>query len=336
MKKLEFLIKDIGISDSPAFLEATDKELLVLMALREGEGEVMDEQICESLSISEARLHSAIEFWLRAGVIGNKNIVGEGEHGNRLIEEFDERFDPEDLDDMPLSDTAATVKELSLGELYADLAKLMGVAELSHMDVSRVAAMIKRYGVEEEYIMNLAAHMKQKGRLSVHMLGIRVKALVAKDVCTVDELNNYIASEEQERSAKYAEYRRVLGIYNRALGDSERELLDKWSDKFCFGAEIVKKAYDFAVIATGNRSFAYMDVLLTDWHSCGCRTVEECVARHEAERVRKASEREEHREAERAPRKQKKAPAPRFGNFDPEEVMKRALERTYASDESEE
>ena len=334
MSRLELSILDSRAIDTDAFLDASDRELRVLVALRELGGDASVDQLCRICSVSEARLAAAIAFWTRAGVIAEKRITDEGEFGNRIIEEFEERPLAEDLDELGSRELAEEIRKGSLRSLFEEIAALMGKSELSYMEMNRIAAMISQYKLDDEYLAMLAAHMAERNMLTVNRLCLKVKGLINNEICCVDALIPYLASEEEVRSSKYIEYRNVLGIYNRALGESERSLIDKWTGEFCFGTEIVKKAYDYSVMATGNRSLPYMDKLLSDWHANGCTTLDACTKRHDLERTRMLNERTDGRTDNVAPRRERKNTTPRFGDFDPEEVMKRALERTYASEGS--
>ena len=334
MSKLEFCVNDTLVIENKFFSDATADELRVLLSLRELGGAADADEVCRICSISVPRLKAALSFWETAGVISPLKIMAEGEFGNRVITEFEENPLSDELDDMTGAELAEEIRDEGLRVLFEEISGLMGKPELSYMEMNRIAAMISQYKINDEYIALIAAHLAEKNMLSIHRLTLKVRELIKRDICTPDELGAYISDEEEQKSSKYSEYRRALGIYNRTLSESEVALLDKWTDTYFFGVEIVKKAYDYAVMSTGSRSFSYMDALLSDWNSVGCKTVAECEKRHESERARLMSERAEAKSEVDRIRRESKKQTPRFGDFDPEEVMKRALERTYADESS--
>lgn len=336
MSKLEFCVNDASAIENPYFLEAGECELRVLLALRELGGIADCDELCEICAISMPRLKSALAFLEAAKLISPLRIAAEGEFGNRVINEFEENVLSDELDDMTGSEIADEIRNGNLRGLFEEISRFMGKPQLSYMEMNRIAAMIAQYKITEGYLAELAAHLADRKMLTVNRLMLKVRDLIKRNVCTDEEIRAYISSEEEQKTSKYSEHRRALGIYNRALSESEIALLDKWCDEYIFGIEIIKKAYDFAVMATGNRSMTYMDVLLSDWHAAGCKTAAECAERHEVERVRLANERAEAKNNVQPIRREKKNATPRFGDFDPEEVMKRALERTYSCVDSSE
>ena len=72
--------------------------------------------------------------------------------------------------------------------------------------------------------------------------------------------------------------------------------------------------------------------LLTRWYESGCRTVAECRARFEADEEEKKREREKERRAKKTEAK----PHDTYSDFDPEEALRLALERSFGSDDDEE
>ena len=70
-----------------------------------------------------------------------------------------------------------------------------------------------------------------------------------------------------------------------------------------------------------------MDALLADWHTNGCKTLLDCEQRYEAAKPEVSAEAQK-KAADAQPKKQAK-PKERFGDFDPEEAMRRAIERSF-------
>ena len=71
--------------------------------------------------------------------------------------------------------------------------------------------------------------------------------------------------------------------------------------------------------------------MLSDWHSEGCISVSDCRSRSERARSERAAAGSGERAGVKKPSSTKKA-TPRFGDFDPEEALKRALSRSFPSE----
>lgn len=333
MTKYKFLKKP---SETDEFSEASVHELRVLVALYESRGELDEAAFVERTGTSRARLTSALALWQESGVIAER---GENEPecetsfwGSRITDEFPERTVPGELEEESATDIARTIRNNKLASLFDECAAMMHKTMLTPAEIRRLSELSSQYELTEEYIAMLAAHLAGENMLSVGILVKRAMTLVGHGVANVEALADYISQKEKERS-EFAEYRRVFGIYNRSLTKSEREYIEKWSREYAFGTEIVGMAYDITVMNTSKLSFAYMDKLLADWHSAGCKTLADCEKRYDEHHRELEAEAEAKRAKTDARRgTEKKKPAPRFGDFDPEEAFRLALSRSFASD----
>lgn len=321
-------------TETEEFAEASVHELRVLVALYESEGVLDEEKLLAASGVSRARMSAALALWEESGVIAE---VGEDEtaisvsfFGSKLSEEFPERVVLGELEEESGVEIAKTIRNNKLAALFDECAALMHKSMLTPAEIRRLSELSSQYGLSEEYILTLAAHLSEENMLSVGILVKRAITLVGQGVGSVDALVDYIADRERER-ADFAEYRRIFGIYNRSLSKKEREYLERWSTEYAYGTEIVGMAYDIAVMNTAKLSFSYMDKLLSDWHGAGCKTLAECEQRYEQRKRELDEEAEKKRERTAARRPEKKKSTPRFGDFDPEEAFRLALSRSFES-----
>lgn len=334
MTKYRYAFTDKKISSLVEFSEASAGELKVFLSLLDLGGEGSVEELCSLSGQSASRVKAAIALWEEAGAI---RALGEDEptlpYGNKITEEFAASSALYDDPEMRQKEIAGVIRDSRLKELFEEIAALLGKPMLSPSEIRILAELSSQYGLSDEYIAMLAAHLSGKGALTVRALSRRAIKLSADGVNTADELKTYL-TESEARSSAFYELRRVMGIFDRALAPTERAYFDKWSGQFGFGAEIVGMAYDISVMNTGKRSFQYMDTLLTDWKNNGCKTLSDCEGRYEA--ARPAISAEAQKKAESASPKKAAKPKERFGDFDPEEAMKRAIERSFGKKTEEE
>ena len=83
--------------------------------------------------------------------------------------------------------------------------------------------------------------------------------------------------------------------------------------------------------ATGKLSLKYMDKIISDWHDAGAKTLEECEVRLREGKAELVSKEESDGGRNRSRKKTVKS-AQRHGDFDPEEALRRALERSFFDD----
>jgi DNA replication protein DnaD len=70
-----------------------------------------------------------------------------------------------------------------------------------------------------------------------------------------------------------------------------------------------------------------MDKILTDWSEAGCKSTDECRRRFEESKAERAKNFVGSKKATREAKRR----TPRYGDFDPNEAFKRALERSYGN-----
>lgn len=300
----------------PEFSEASREELRVLLALMSKDGEVTLGELARLASVGEARCKSCIAFWQGADVIRHRDDKP------FVTEEFEGRLYSGELLEMEAKEVAKTIRDKALSDLFYDIAKVLEKPELSPMEVKRITQLTSQYGLSAEYIATLCAYLSEKGEVTVNALVSRGVKLAENGVDTVAALEEYIAY-----CVELQEIRKALGIYNRKLSPTEEKYIKKWSYDYGYGALIIGEAYDITVVSTNKVSFPYMDKILEDWHECGCKTLEECKVRNEET---KSQLRLEYESKTNDGKKSDKKKAPRYGDFDPEEALKRALNRSFA------
>jgi len=313
-----------SFSSFEEFIDASAEELRVLLVLIEKSGKAELSDLAALAGVSQARCKSCIALWESMGVIERaKDTLGEPV----IIEEFEERLSENELYEVSGKELAQSIRDNKLADLFYEIAALLGKHELTPMEGSGVRRLSVQYDLSSEYIVSLAGYGADREKLSVDRLVRRGMKLAGEGVETVQELEQYIADKGRE-NAEINAYHRLLGIEGRKFSPSEAEYLRKWIYDYGFGEQIIEKAYDLSALNTGKVKFQYMDTLLEDWHLTGCKTIPECVARSEivlAKLKAQMNEKNPKKSMAKAPKKNL-----RYGDFDPEEALKRALNRSFS------
>lgn len=323
MTDFSYAVTPLRLSGNPALTEASKEELRALLVLIELGGRVeCVADMAKAAGISEARCKSALAFWEESGVI----TAREGDNP-AIIEEFEEKLRPGEIDEVESVKVAESIRKEGLALMLEECAKQLGQACLSNADVKSLTALHTQYGLAPEFVAILASYLSQKGALKVRRLCNDAIKLAGENIDTVEALERYIDEKEKTSGIEW-EFRRLLGIYGRNLTPSEKGYFKKWSEEYGYSVAIVGEAFDIAVMNTKDSKgdLRYMDSVLTDWHSAGCKTLSECQARSSA---RKYSD----KSAEPKKRQKTDAPTPRYGNFDVNDAFKKALERSYGENE---
>ena len=312
-----------ALTTSDAVKTASLEELRTLISVIAHEGEDTSiEKIAKDLGVMRSRVAAALALFTEDGIITESAPVCEKP---TITEEFEGRLRYGELLEVRSLDAAKTIHDEDLASLIDELTRLMKRHSLSSDEVKMITALVNQYGLSPEFILLLSAHIASTSKLAPAKLRDEAIKLSQKEVTTLEELEKYIETASAENDT-HREFRRILGIYGRALSPSEKKMFTRWGLEFGFGTAIVSEAYDMAALYAKG-SMKYMDKVLTAWHEAGCKTVAECKAQSE-------SHKNENAPASEKKTSRKKEEPKRYGDFDVNEAFERALLRSYGEEAS--
>ena len=319
MSEYTFKVNLDGITALDCFNEASKDELKVLLAIKSLEDEPFSaESLSAALGLSAARIKAAITLFEESSVLIKRDdgILAEVEY------EFEQKKEPKTNDSRT---AASSLRKSDLQDLIPDMENLLEKT-LVVREIERINSLVIDKGLSPEYILTLSSYLKTKRNpLTVEAIVREANKLVGKNIDNLEELEIYVKEKEAEVAGEM-EMRRLLGIHSRALAPSERGFFKKWLHDFGYSSVIIGEAYDITVSATGKLSMSYMDSILTGWHEAGCRTLDECRARvniRKQERTKKANN------SSQKSKKSTEAETPKYADFNSEDALMRALERSY-------
>lgn len=144
-----------------------------------------------------------------------------------------------------------------------------------------IIGMVDHLSLSPEYIMLLFAHAKNMGKDSIRYIEKMALSLFDRGILTYAELIEEVSAKEA--AAEMETYvRKLFGLGRRALIDSEREMIDRWTNEFKMSREMISKAYEITVSKTNEASFPYMNAIIENWHKAGYGTVDEVLSAEEA------------------------------------------------------
>lgn len=318
MNKLCYVTDLTDIANNECFKDASAGELRVLLVLAEYSKRPIDiDRLAELAGVSLARTKSAVSLFEAAGL-----ILPEDSFAAVKIE-FGEC-----KTDISAKEVARDIRNEELADLIDECTALMGVGSLVTEDIKVITALATDTVLTPEYIVTLLAFLKSTAgetkKITAKKLRAEAQKLLARDIDTLEALEAYIKDKSCEFKDEW-EYRRILQLWGRAFSRTEREYVKKWAHVYAFSTAIVAEAYEIAILKTQKLSFPYMDTLLTDWYTVGCKTVEECRARASQTSAMIKND----TKAKKGGRKTKEADVPKYSNFDAEEAMQRAIERSF-------
>ena len=315
-----------GISDRDSFADASKEELRVLITLISQNGKFNDAEELALLSrTSRARAISSLAFWEDSGTIFE---TAEPCNDTAITEEYESDEDAE----MSAAEVAHSIKKRGLASLLSEIARLMDRPMLSTSETKKIVNTYTDCALSEEYIITLAAFLKEGNKLTVMRLVADAERLVKKGIDCVEDLEIYLSKRSKLSDAEW-HYKRLVGIYERALSPAESETAEKWYCTFGYSDEIIGLAFSITTTRKNKLEVPYMDAILTSWHESGCKTLEECEAASRKFSAEWQAENLKDDTQTQATSRRKQKEKPRYGDFNVNDAFAKALERSYGSDD---
>ena len=305
---------------SSTFAEATRDELKVLFAILSAEGKpVSDDTLSKIAGTSAARTRAAIALFLECEVITRES------QDNRLAE-VEYEFEPSEKCEATAKEIAKSIRDENLYEMQAECESILNKT-LSTYEIGELTKLHTEKGLSTEYVLTLATYVAEiRKRPTVASICRLATQLIKKEIDTLEELEQYIIDKNNEVSGEM-EIRRIFGIKERSTAPSERKFFSRWVNDFGYSAPIITEAYDICIHYTGALNYNYIDATLEAWHNAGCKTLEECRTQAELHRIEAAK----NAKSKKKPAT-KQADVPKYADFNSEDALMRALERSYGSD----
>lgn len=322
----------LNLTRSECFAEATKEELRVLLALIEADFNYSDEtELAKVAKTTKSRVISALALFESEGVIKERTEKTDSYPENEIVYEFKSS----EAETRGSCEVACDIRDEGLAALISECTAILNKATLQTGDVKQLVELYTDEGLSEEYIVTLASYLAsgKQSRRSVRSIYSKAKELKAKGIDTPEALDAYIKDREHDDPSHFS-FRAFFKIWQRPLSESELAYAEKWYGEFGYSDEIISKAYDAAVKATGGISLPYIDTVLTNWHTAGCRTLADCVARAEVDKAKLAAEAEGAKGGVAKRRKEKTAEVPKYGSFNIDEAFAAALERSYGENDN--
>ena len=167
--------------------------------------------------------------------------------------------------------------------IYEEVQRLLG-RMLSTEELKIVLSFDRYLGLSPDVICLLVSYCKkraeQQNKLrapSLRTIEKEAYAWAEMGIDTMEEASAYIQKQSQQHS-QLGQLKRVLQIYDRPLTATEEKYARQWLE-MGFDPDAIAIAYDRTCVNTGNRSWTYMNRILTRWHEAGLHTAQQVQTR---------------------------------------------------------
>ena len=281
MKKIKFLYgKSVTVLPTSAINKidrASKRDIKVLLTSASSEELAGDrEKLAAACGITLSELEASLSFWLGAEIIAldDENVVAETEKEEAKIAKSSEKK-PETVDEAPAYTTAElnklmeSRKEISL--LIDECQRLLGKMFNPH-EISIIVTLVDYLELDSAYIVTLVDYCSRVGKKSLQYVKKLAFGFYDEGITELPALNAKINQLEAVGSVE-GEIRKLFGMSDRALTTKEKKFINAWVCDFGYGIDVIKKAYEVTVDATGKPSASYANAVLERWNKEGLRDV---------------------------------------------------------------
>lgn len=287
-------------------LAGGDSLKLLLYLLRHGGESVSEDELCEKIGISDrGKLEDAAVFWEQRGVI--RRVYGD-DSGELIAVNETESVKSHAVGESDLEEKESAVvskigelkpASVSSGEIAEriksdrEIAHLFFEAEnlykrpLRQRELNLVISLVDHYGLNAGVSLMLLSYCLKAEKTSPDYIQTCAKDWADNGINSVELANARLLKLEQ-RDSLYERLRDAMGLKSK-LPKKTTDLIEKWSEEWGFGEEMIMHAYDETVYNTGSFQPKYMNAILENWKADGIFTVEQAQRASESFKASKAA-----------------------------------------------
>lgn len=241
-------------------------------------------EICElakKLDKDKDTVQNAFDFWESAGLLKQTGsayeLTGDALKSEVTFKGTSAGLSKNSLRERPSYDSAEIDAAASVNKevdyLFKEAEKILDKI-LSPSDFELIYSFVDWLGLPIEVVIMLLRFARSRGKTGKRYLETVAIDWADKGIDTFESAEEYIKEIELKLSNE-GKIRGILGIYDRALTQTEKKYIKAWTFERDVPAELVAEAYDRTVIATGKLNWAYMNKILMAWYDSGIKTVDE-------------------------------------------------------------
>lgn len=273
-------------------------------------GEADNKKIAEALDILETDVYRAFKYWEEKGIVRvNDDGVEFVDLSREAVPEKPDKptYKPDEI--VEIVNHNDEIKQLFIH------AECIFGKTLSKTDMGTLLGFYDWLRLPLEVILMLLEHCAALSKTSMRYAEKVAISWANDGVNTIDKAKEYLANSDK-RAKLGRKYKKLLGITNRDMSDSEYAHIIQWTENMNMSQQMIKLAHEKTVMATGGISFPYMNGIIQSWYKKGI---------FEPKQVSKEDVRKEYQ----VPRKTKPRYEEGWHNYDYDAIEKRALAKSY-------
>ena len=221
------------------------------------------------LNLPEARVEEAIRYWIGRGVLLPRD------RDSRPVKAEPVLLAGERAEPCP-APPAGSVKNPSSGELtfLVECMENQLHRPVTPVEYKSVIHILEYIRLPADVVLMAIEYCISVDKMNARYLEKLCADWADRGITSHEAAEEYLSRLKQERNNE-AQIKRLFGIENRNLIESEKKCVSRWLEEFRFGPEVIGFAYERMIGTIGKLSFPYINKILQSWHEKGYRTLEE-------------------------------------------------------------
>ena len=259
-------------------IDGADRCDLAVLLWVLGKGDFSITSAADSLGISENDLLASLRYWEECGVLTTGiSKKSKGAEKTDKKSSRTEKEKPKRSSSLPSYTTEETARYLEKNKKTAELIdsceQIIG-SVFSTAETNIIIGLLDHLSLSGDYILLLFAHAVKIGKGNVRYVERMALGLVDRDITKYKELEAELAAVELADDV-LGRVRSMFGIGSRVFTAKEKKTVRTWCVDWGFGDDVIGKAYEVTVNATGEASINYANAVLDTWHAEGLTTAEQ-------------------------------------------------------------
>lgn len=233
-------------------------------------------QLAQKLDKKTKTVQGAIDYWMSVGILAEDGdeYAFSGTTTPKAPAQSQARISVASKPSYEAAEIEAVASmNKDIDYMFHEAEKILGKL-LSPSDQELFFSFADWLGLPVEVIIMLLRFAKSHGKTGKRYLETVAIDWAEKGIDTYESAEEYIR-EIELRLSNEGKIRGILGIYDRALTQTEKKYIKIWTEEKNIPPEFVAEAYDRTVNATGKLNWAYMNKILLSWSESGFTTLEE-------------------------------------------------------------
>jgi len=249
-------------------------------------------QLAKLADTDQKNVKAALQYWTSVGVLSD-----EGTAVAVLSTDVTDAptREPEKKTVLRRADTLPQYTSTELADLLEQRASVRALVDeaqriLGKMfhpaEINLLVGMLDYLDMSEECVLLLLAHCKRIGKTNMRSIEKFACTLADQGIMDAATMEEELLAIEALHSFE-GEVRAMFGMKSRALTGKEGKMLRAWAS-YGYNVDIVRRAFEITVNATGEASLPYTNAILERWNAEGLKTAEQIDAQINEKAAEKA------------------------------------------------